>query len=158
MALYECRSRFLNYNKRERSANMAKMVSFVVCDAINNVLPDGETNVPALISPQITLRPQFIPGNFSFGISVGVAGVDLRKENRVRMTISDPKENLIQVLGDNELPKAPDEDTMPLEFQGFTLIIDVRNLPIQCEGEYIFSLFLNGERIGTQKIPVFKRA
>lgn len=137
---------------------MANIVSFVVCDAINNISPDGERSVPALVAPQIALRPQFIPGNFSFGISVGVADIDLKVENRIRLTISDPAENIIHALGENELPRVPAKDTMPQAFQGFMLAIDIRNLPIQSEGEYKFSVYLNDECIGVQTIPVFKRA
>lgn len=137
---------------------MADLITFVVGDAISNTMTDGERSVPALVAPQIALRPQFIPSSFSFGIVVGIAGVDLKTENRVRIAISDPEENIIYSLGENELPRMPIEDTMPQEFQGFMLAIDIRNLPIQCEGEYSFSLYLNGECVGNKKIPVFKRA
>lgn len=139
---------------------MAKLVSFVICDAINNIPgpADQGKNVPALVAPQIVLRPQFIPGNFSFALAVGVADIDLQAENKIRITISDPTGNFIQDLGENELPKIPIEDTMPKEYQGFMINMDVRNFVIESEGEYTFSLYINGECIGMQKIPVFKRA
>ena len=153
-----CYTQYVQKYKKERSANMANIVSFVVCDAINNVFPNGEKSVPALVAPQIALRPQFIPSSFSFGAAVGVAGIDLKIENKIRMTISDPEANIIYTLGENGLPRISVEDTMPQAFQGFMLAIDIRNLPIQSEGEYEFSLYLNDECIGVQKIPVFKRA
>lgn len=44
---------------------MAKLFSFTICDSINNLPASGGT-VPMLIAPQIALRPQFVPGNFSW--------------------------------------------------------------------------------------------
>lgn len=136
---------------------MAKLVSFVICDAINTIPADKGNAVPALVAPQIALRPQFVPGNFSFALAVGVADIDLQVENTVRMKISDPTGKEVHDLGENRLPKMPIQDTMPAEFQGFMINMDVRNFVIQHEGEYEFSLYINGECVGTQKIPVFKR-
>ena len=46
---------------------------------------------------------------------------------------------------------------MPSEFQGFVMSIDVRNLMITAEGKYLFTLYIDGELIGSHEIPVFMR-
>ena len=48
---------------------MEKITSFTICESIANMGP-----APALVAPQTILRPQFIPGSFSFGIAVGISG------------------------------------------------------------------------------------
>lgn len=137
---------------------MAKLVSFMICDTVNNI-PGLENDgiVQTLVAPQIAVRPQFIPGNFSFGVAVGVSGVDLKKDNTVRFTVGDPKGNIIRDSGNSTLPVVPAKDSLPKEYQGFMLSMDIRNLPIEEEGCYVFKLYLNNDMIGEREIPIFKR-
>jgi hypothetical protein len=137
---------------------MAKLVSFVVCESINNMPTANMGVVPNVVAPQIAIRPQYIPGNFSFGMVVGIAGIDLHVTNRMKFTIKDPAGTVLQDSGENELPIAPKDTVLPEKYQGFMMCMDIRNLAIPCEGEYVFSFYLNGECVGTQNIPVFKRA
>ena len=109
---------------------MAKLFSFTICDSINNLPASGGT-VPMLIAPQIALRPQFVPGNFSFGLAIGMSETDL--------------------------PIISKGDTLPQKYQGFMMCVDIRNLVIPCEGEYIFTFYLNGECVAKQSVPIFKR-
>ena len=37
------------------------------------------------------------------------------------------------------------------------MCVDIRNLVIPCEGEYIFTFYLNGECVAKQSVPIFKR-
>lgn len=136
---------------------MAKIVTFMICDAINNIpSPSGEM-IPQLVAPQIAVRPQFIPGNYSFSISVGVRDVDLKRVNQIRFTITSPTGVILQDSGNSDFPPTGKPDIIPLEFQGFTLSMDVRNIVIHEEGLYTFSLYINDIVIGTQEIPIFKR-
>lgn len=137
---------------------MAKLVSFVICDSINNIPATPVGMVPSLVAPQIAIRPQFIPGNFSFGIAIGISGIDLQTVNKMRFTITDPKGTIIQDSGDSELPVVPAKDSMPDEYQGFMMCMDIRNLVIASEGEFLFSFYVNEELIGQQIIPVFRRS
>lgn len=137
---------------------MAKIVSFVVCDSINNIPTLQAGTVASLVAPQIALRPQFVPGNFSFGIAVGIADINLQEENKMRFTISDPAGNVVQDSSESELPKIPVHDTLPKEYQGFMINMDIRNLVIQSEGAYKFSFYINGSCIGEREVPIYKRA
>lgn len=139
---------------------MAKITVFMLCDSINTVpTPEGGV-LQQLISPQMTLRPQFIPGNFSFGMTVGIQGVDLHVANHIRFTITDPAGTVIQDSGVSDFPPFPEDvqETMPKEYQGFLMNTDIRNLVIRENGEYLFSIYINDKLVGTQSVPVFQRS
>ena len=137
---------------------MAKIVSFVVCDLINNMPADNMGVIPSIVAPQIALRPQVIPSNFSFGIAVGIADMNLQITNKVRFTVADPDGNIVHDSGESDLPAAPEMDTLPQQYQGFMMCIDIRNLLVQSEGAFTFSFYLNNDCIGVQRVPVYKRA
>ena len=135
---------------------MANLFSFTICDSINNLAtPTGP--VPMLIAPQIALRPQFIPGNFSFAMAIGMSGINLNIPNNLRLTIHSPDGMIIHNSGENALPIATKDDLLPAEYQGFMMCVDVRNLVIPCEGEYAFTFYLNGECVAKQMVPIFKK-
>ena len=136
---------------------MAKLFSFTICDSINNLPASGGT-VPMLIAPQIALRPQFVPGNFSFGLAIGMSEIDLHISNKLKLVIQSPDGNVIHDSGETDLPIISKGDTLPQKYQGFMMCVDVRNLVIPCEGEYIFTFYLNGECVAMQSVPIFKRA
>lgn len=137
---------------------MAKVVSFVICDSIQNMPSPQNELVPTLVAPQIALRPQFIPSNFSFAMAVGISDIDLQAENQMRFVILDPGGVNIHDTGDSVLPKIEDHDVLPREYQGFMVNMDIRNLTIPREGEYRFMFYMNGDCIGEYSVPIFKRA
>jgi hypothetical protein len=137
---------------------MAKLTSFIICESINNMPAANNMDVvPTLVAPQVALRPQYVPGSFSFGVAVGINEIDLQMVNRVRFTIKSPENVLLQDSGVTELPVAPQDPALPAQYQGFMMCIDIRNLAIPCEGDYTFSFFLNDECVGDQTIPIYKR-
>lgn len=138
---------------------MAKLSMFVVCDNINNINVNagGEIrSVPQLTAPQVVLRPMFIPGSFSFGIAAGVVGVNLQEKTKVRFTIANPEGKIINDSGETEFPIIDQADSLPTEYQGFMLSMDIRNIVFEMPGDYIFTLFVNGEEAGSHEIPVFE--
>lgn len=135
---------------------MAKLFSFTICDSLSN-MPAAAGSVPMLIAPQIALRPQFIPGNYSFGVAIGISGVNLKEPNKMKFIIKSPDGTTVYDSGENELPVVTKSDSLPAENQGFIMCIDVRNLVFLSEGEYTFSLFLNGENIADKSVPVYKK-
>lgn len=137
--------------------DMAKFTSFVVCESINNMPVANMNVVPTLVAPQVALRPQYVPGNFSFGVAVGINDIDLQAVNKVRFAIKSPEGIILQDSGVSELPVAPQDSALPPQYQGFMMCIDIRNLAVPCEGEYTFSFYLNDECVGDQIIPIFKR-
>jgi len=136
---------------------MPKLTMFVVCDSVGSFTPQPNVSIPQLTGPQVVLRPVFIPGTFSFGIAAGVLGVDLKHNNEVQFTIKAPNGSIIQDSGKSSIPilAAIEEDVLPDEYQGFMLTLDVRNLIIEEEGVYTFTLMINDEIIGSHEIPIF---
>lgn len=137
---------------------MPRITSFVVCDSIAPFPTSPEKNIPSLVAPQIALRPQFIPGNFSFGLAVGISGLDLHVENKVRFTVASPEGNIIHDTGETTLKPIPVQDTLPAQYQGFMMTMDIRNLVIKTEGEYKFAVYVGGKSVGENIIPIYKRA
>lgn len=135
---------------------MANLAFFTMCDSINN-LQSGEMSIPMLVSPQITLRPKFIPGQFSFGIAFGFRDVELNKQNEFRFTIRQPNGGVVYDSGDMPLPLAPEDSALPVQYQGFSLCCDIRNIEIPCEGEYAIEFHLNGNAISQASLPIFPR-
>lgn len=137
---------------------MEKIVSFMLCDSINNS-SNSSTSAPHLVAPQIVLRPHFVPGNFSFGIAVGIGGMDLTRENSIKFLIKSPDDILLQDSGESNLAPVPEleNDNIPKEYQGFQANIDIRNLPVEKPGDYKFILYVNGSSIGEKKIPIYGR-
>lgn len=138
---------------------MAKITSFVLCNSINNSpnTPQADGSSTALIAPQVALRPEFIPSNFSFGISVGIQDIDIQKINCFQFTIMDPSGKVIQDSGVAEFPAVNQKDSMPIQYQGVMLSIDIRNLAIRYEGEYVLRVYVNKELAGSCIIPIFRR-
>ena len=137
---------------------MPKINMFIVCDSVNNIPVNDNGSVMQLISPRVALRPPIIPGAYSFGVAVGVRGIDLKVPTRVRYTITDPEDKIIFDTGDTELPPAPAPDSMPFDYQGFLITTDVRNVVVNADGLYKFNLFINEEQLEPQEVPIFKRA
>ncbi|MDD6441889.1 MAG: hypothetical protein PUG71_07270 [bacterium] len=133
---------------------MAKLSMFMLCNAINN-LQQANGSIPQLIGPQTVLRPQFVPSNFSFGIAVGVTDVNLHESYRIRFTIADPDGKVVHDSGESDFPAIEKADTLPVEYQGFALSIDIRNLIVEKEGAFKFNLFINGKVVGEHEIPIF---
>jgi len=137
---------------------MPRLVSFMLCDSINNVSTAPNEITTMLISPEIALRPQFIPGNFSFAVSIGIADIDLKKENRVRFSVLDPSGKVVFCSPDNPFSLSSDDDNLlPKMHQGFIVNLDIRNLSVPTEGEYQFLLYVNDAPMEPQVIPIFKR-
>lgn len=135
---------------------MIKVTSFVICDAIQNLQTQGG-DVPQLTAPLLALRPPFIPGAISFGLSMGVAGISFKEPARIQFTITSPEGRIVQDSGVAEFSLPPIVDTIPEQYQGFMLSTDIRNLEVPSEGVYRFTLYVNGEVIETREIPIFKR-
>lgn len=56
---------------------MAKLSTFVICEAINNIPTPNGNSFLQMNSPQIALRPEFIPSSYSFGVLFGVRDINL---------------------------------------------------------------------------------
>lgn len=133
-----------------------KISNFFICENVENNNNNGK-NVPLLIAPLTVIRPNNIPTNFSFGLAVGVNSVNLKNDNSIRFTINNPNGIVVHDSGENVFPKLIEDDgNLPDKYKGYTLVIDIRNLTIDIEGEYLFNLYINGTKLEEEIIPVYK--
>ena len=137
---------------------MATISSFMLCES-SQKLPNGQGGiVQQLIGPVTTLRPQYIPGNYSFSSSVGVIGLDMQKDNSMRFVLKAPSGDMLNDLGEAPLPVAAPDNVLPKEYGGFVACIDFRNVVIPEPGVYSLEVHINGELIGTKDIPIYGRS
>lgn len=136
---------------------MVKLFSFTICDSINTMQVSVGT-VSMIVAPQIALRPQFVPGNYSFGLAIGISGLELKMTNRVKIVITSPEGSVVHDSGEIDLPIVSDDDTLPHEYQGFMMCADIRNMGVPCEGEYCFAFYLNGTFVADKSVPIYRRA
>ncbi len=134
---------------------MPELTMFTVCESVGNVSPQPGVNIPQLMGPQTVLRPMFIPGSFSFGVSAGVIGINLKQSNSVKFTIKTPTGQIVQASENAVFPPIFEDDSLPQEYQGFMLTLDVRNMVVEEQGNYSFELFINDESVGSRAIPIF---
>ena len=128
---------------------------FLLCDSIEHKqMPCGE--IQKLVSPQVVLRPMFIPGNFSFGVSIGVRGLKISEAIKLKFAVLAPDGNVVQESPETLIETDGVKDTLPEEHQGLMINIDIRNLVIQEEGVYKFVLTVNGEQLEPQDVPIYK--
>lgn len=136
---------------------MAKLSSFMLGEAIQNAIrPDGKEAGQSLVGLTIVLRPQFIPGNFSFAVSFGISDIDLSKDNTLQLILRDPRGGVVQNLGKTPLPVVSEKDNIPVDYKGFVGGVDFRNAPIMEEGCYKLDILINDESIGMSDIPIYK--
>lgn len=134
---------------------MLRITMFMLGESVASVnTTNGET--PHLVNPLVALRPAYIPGNFSFGASLGVQGVDPNVTNRIRFEIQSPSGEVVQQSPEIPLPSHEEDPILPLEYQGLALTLDIRNMRIPEEGLYKFCLFINGEMLDPQNFAVYR--
>ena len=136
---------------------MAEITAFLLSDTLNNSVDNQGNVIQQLTNPSLVIRPQHIPGNFSFVITAGITGVDLSKDFSFCFMIQDPENKIVYNSGKTNFSGISKEDSLPLEQQGFLINIDVRNLEITCEGKYKFIVYLNDNLIGEKIIPIYVR-
>jgi len=138
--------------------DMEKLVYFMISDSLQNVIQPNNVSVPQLICPLLALRPQFIPSNFSFALTIGIQSVDLYTENKLKITFESPTGEILPNIGEFSLPKEQTKDhRLPTQYRGFVMSIDVRNFPFKIEGCYKFKVYFNDQLLSEQDMPVYIR-
>lgn len=135
---------------------MPELAAFTICDNVQNVsLPTGQM-FPQISSPCIALRPQYIPSNFSFGIVIGIRNANISASNNLCLEIFGPSGEITYNSGGLEIPADHGKSSLPEQYHGFVIILDVRNMPIAIEGCYTVKITLNGSLVSTQSLPIYK--
>ncbi|WJE16198.1 hypothetical protein QRD89_02285 [Halobacillus sp. ACCC02827] len=130
---------------------MAKVSSFVYCDRAEFDESHPKPKINELLD---IIRPNSLPGNFSFSIVFGLIGLDRNQE--IRIVFKGPDG---EILLDTEMSKLHFEfnPKHPLKHQGVYIAMDIRNVDIPVEGIYETELYEPKGQIGNFPIPAFKR-
>lgn len=132
---------------------MAKVVTFMYCESSQNEMtPQG----PKLhiINPMLVLTPAFIPGMFSFGVTIGVMDIDIEATHTLKFILKSPIEGEKNVVdtGDITLSIPKPAIDLPKDMHGLTMGMDFRNAPLKYEGEYTGEVYFDGVLIGEYPI------
>lgn len=103
---------------------------------------------------QAMFRPLFIPCQFSFAITLGIRGVDFNQSHLLRFVFRDPKGNVVVDSGNNPNPPIQEEMELPLNEANAIISAQFQNVPLLSEGFYKTEIYLDGEMLGGQSIPV----
>lgn len=134
-----------------------KISTFILCNSIENTQSTQGASVPCLVGPQVILRPDYIPTNFSFGFSIGITGMNLKQDNTFSFLVKSPEGEPIMNSNISRVPANPVDDPVPEEYSGILVTTDVRNMVVDKEGVYSLEFYVNDNLIGKQDIPIFKR-
>lgn len=138
---------------------MPKISAFLISESMQNVPTPNGGFAPQLTGPTIAVRPLFIPSSFSFAITIGVSDVDPAQKNQIQVKIQSPSGETVNDTGIIDLPVDESTDSeLPLEYRGFLMNMDLRNVAIKTSGCYIIQVYINGELIDSHEMPVYKRA
>ena len=135
---------------------MPKICSFMICDSSQSITDEKNNTTQQLVGPTIALRPQFIPTNYSFTVSIGIRDVDLQAKNVMHLALLTPSGKELVNLGESELPITDKDNLLPRENWGFVAGVDFHNVSIAEEGVYRLAVYVNNELIGTLDIPIYR--
>ena len=135
---------------------MAKVVSFFLAANSQNVATPNGGIAQQLTLPLIVLRPKFIPSEFSFSMALGINEINKNADSRMRIELVSPSGKQVIDTGYIDLPELPDDPALPIEYQGFSLIMPVQNAVLDQEGVYHLKVYFNDDVvIFVQEIPVY---
>ena len=117
---------------------MAKLSNFIYCinaERIKN--ENGEESINAF-NVLSAMRPEFVPGMFSFSIVFFIQGLDIKKSNKVQVIFTKKDDDCRLVdSGVVEIPPMPKKSTLPQEYSGLNITMDCRNVSFKSEGIYV---------------------
>lgn len=114
--------------------------------------------VQHLTAPMTVIRPQYIPGNYSFSALIGIKDIDMQRENTMQVLLKTPTGEVLNDLGEKPLPVVVPDSNLPPEYAGFMLGVDFRNVVFAEAGCYKIEITINNELIGDIEVPVFRKA
>ena len=136
---------------------MARVSGFLYClNTERNTTPDGKGELTNAIGVLSTITPEYIPGLFSFSIIFSIIDIDLKSNNRIRISFAD--DNKKEIVNSGEillnLPTPVEQLDIPNEYKGLNLCMDMRNVALEKDGVYRTTIFFNDETLGCYEIYV----
>ena len=126
---------------------MARVSTFLYCDSFENIMtPSGpKLNVS---NPLQIFTPAYIPGNFSFGILIGIIGFDTKITHSLRVIFKHKEsEKSVFDTGNIEFPTNA-ESKLPTYLDGTMINMDFRNVVFENDGEYFTEVIFDDKKLG----------
>lgn len=120
---------------------------------VNNNAPGTAMN---LVNPQNVIRTPFIPSTYSFAVAFGVMGVDFKSNHILSFQFINPQNEVVIDTSEINIPPNPNESkSLPIEAQGYTFNLNLRNVQLKYEGKYLGRVSINKEVVGEFPLFVF---
>ena len=135
---------------------MTKLTNFIYClnaerVGSNNGTGDG-INALGVLSNMLL---EFIPGTFSYSIIFTILGMDFDCSNRIRIVLKDPVDKVVIDTGETLLPPISNgNSTIPNEYSGLNMSMDLRNVIFETKGVYKTEVYFNGKLLKSNEIYV----
>lgn len=129
---------------------MSTKSKIVYCESIRNDLDYKRQPQANIINILSSIEVLTIPTHFSFWVSVSVSGVDVKRDNIIKIDFNSSNGELIFSTNDVPIPKINNEyENTNLQFN-----IELKNIFLKEVGDYTTSLYLNEEKIDEAPIEI----
>ena len=134
-----------------------RVSTFIYCLGTTNM--EGKDSPINAMGVLPILSPEFIPSTFSFSIVVGITGIDDSCSHSIDIIFKDSNgDRLVEAVG-VPIPAEQlqaDDTTLPKEYRGLMLGLDLRNVIIRHEGVYYTEVSFDGKKLG--EFDIYARA
>lgn len=139
-----------------RSDDMPKLATFTLCEDITAITNDNGERKTCLTGPKASLSLSRIPGNFSFGIGLGLVNVDWSRDRKIAFEIWSPSGTCVEKSETIEIPDEYANTDIPVAQQSISFNAKVKNMNVPEEGNYKFVLLINGKCVGEKSFPILQ--
>ena len=128
---------------------MAKISDIIFCLNATNVEGEGASADRILTA----LRPEYIPGLFSFSVVVTVLDLDPKLEHPFLILFTDPYGTEI-VKAEGTFHTREDASNLPAKYKGVNMVMNLGNVNFKVSGEYKMEISIDGNLIQEKLIYV----
>ncbi|OPA18218.1 DUF6941 family protein [Bacillus cereus] len=128
---------------------MPHLSTFAFSDDSSQVMT-SEGPVLQIINPQNLFTIPFIPGTFSFSVTLGILDLNPHKDHAVKLVIRNAEHEEYVVLDSKDMvvPRNPNfNSSIPEGAHGVLFNLDFRNLPFKKEGKYVAEIYVDHNKI-----------
>ncbi len=122
-----------------------------------SVLPSNSNKQFSVLGVLGALTLEFIPGQFSFSVVVGVRGEDFSKGHTVRITFGEAVDEKDPIVDSGEISISPKKENNNSQAPFMIMGAQLANVIFKNSGEYRTRVFWDGQLLGNAKIPVVQR-
>jgi hypothetical protein len=116
--------------------------------------PNNESKL-ILIQPALNFLVPFIPTQLSFAVFIAISGLEVNKQNKFEVRVTDPVGELISsspwLIEPNQIKDTGATDAAAM------ITFNVKNMVLRKSGRYFVRLFLGQDQLGDQFFDVINK-